>query len=149
MSFMKNVFPAISTRKQLKEVIKEIGVIFGIITTWFAVQFFSKRYGIPDYLLTIIGGLSAIIGTMLLISYKLKKRLDVETGSPAEDEFTKKIKLHAGHKAYQISIIFWIALFIINYKAIDALLGSAILGSIIIYCACLWHFKSTAGFDEK
>ena len=154
MKYLKNFFSDVSVRTHLKETIKEIGVFIGVILICSILIIWSisnppDRIGIHITAIVLV----ALIGIVTLISYKLKQLVDLETGSPAEDEFTKLVKMHAAQKAYFLSMYFWSFLFLLNsrfrFSDIDGLLGGAIFGSALIYGLCRWYYRSKAGFNEK
>jgi Na+/proline symporter len=131
----------------MREII--IGLVFVAIIT--GVVFWFTRHE-PEAILKIMIAVVAIfIGAGAYIWNLVKKRKNLETGSPAEDEFTQLSNLHAGSKAFQFSMYLWLFIFIFNNKFTnnEEMIGIGILGSALIYGISLFYYRSTAGFNEK
>lgn len=135
----------------MKKYSKEIAI--GVILVLF---FMSLIAGLMQYesnplinyiLVTAI----IIIGLTTFITKIIKKRSDIASGAPEEDEFTKFAKLNASSKTFFLSMSFWFFLYLF-YSAVGGeyeQLGIGILGSALIYGICLWYYRSTGKFDEK
>jgi len=90
-----------------------------------------------------------LIGVVTFIQKTIKRRSDLLSGAPAEDEFTKSAKIHAGNQAFIYSMYLWLLIFLFNssFAKNETMLGIGILGSGLIYGISLWHIKSTGEFN--
>ena len=93
------------------------------------------------------------IGVALSTFYVLnerKKRKDIKSGIPVEDELTIKTKVYAGNSAYYFSMILWSFIFIYHDAFPDpkTMLGLGILASAAVYGSCLVYFRSTQNFSN-
>ena len=79
--------------------------IFVALLAWFM---FSNT---QDALTVLIAVLIVLIGLVSFTWRVVKKKRDLETGSPAEDEFSKAAKVHAGSQAFEYSMYLWILIF--------------------------------------
>ena len=114
-------------------------VIFAMIITWFIISG-------PESLLPIgIAILTFLIGVGVFTQQMINKKRDLESGSPAEDEFTKLAKVYAGNQAFLYSMYLWLLIFIFNstFTKNETMLGIGILGSALIYGISLWFFRTT------
>ena len=114
-------------------------VIFAMIITWFIISG-------PESLLPIgIAILTFLIGVGVFTQQMINKKRDLESGSPAEDEFTKLAKVYAGNQAFLYSMYLWLLIFIFNstFTKNETMLGIGILGSALIYGISLWYFRTT------
>ena len=105
----------------------------------------------PQSILPIgVAVLTLLIGTVTFISKTIKKKRDLEAGSPAEDEFTKLAAVYAGHQAFVYSMYLWLLIFIFNssFTKNETMLGIGILGATLIYGISLWYFTTTGEFHE-
>jgi hypothetical protein len=120
-------------------------LFFGGLIFWFA------RHESEAMLKIIIAALIIVIGSVSFILKLIKRRQDLQSGAPAEDEFTTMAKLHAGSQAFLYSMYLWLLIFVFNttFSKNEEMLGIGILGSSLIYGICLWYFKSTGSFNEK
>ena len=97
---------------------------------------------------------ASIISIGALILYLVnekKKKKDKANNIPVDDEMTIKSKAYAGSKAFQISMLLWLIIFIVQDSFIEprTMLGVGILGSAAIYGVCLLYFKSTQNFNNS
>jgi hypothetical protein len=92
--------------------------------------------------------LTLFIGSSAFIWKYLKRRQDIKTGSPSEDEFTRMAKVYAGNQAFLYSMYLWLLIFVFNSSFIknETMLGVGILGSAFIYGISLWYFNKTGYF---
>lgn len=93
----------------------------------------------------------SICSLALYIFIEWKKKRDIKNDIPIDDELTIKSKIYAGSKAFQISMLLWLAIFIFHesFTEPETMLGTGILGSALIYGLCLLYFKSTQNFDNS
>jgi hypothetical protein len=93
--------------------------------------------------------LTLLIGTVTFIRQSITKRRNIETGAPAEDEFTKLAKVYAGNQAFLYSMYLWLLIFVFNdsFQKNETMIGIGILGSALIYGISLWYFRTTAEFN--
>ena len=135
----------------MKNYTKEIVIGVLLLSTIAGFMLWFIKYEPDDYFK--IGLISIVIlGALFFYMRQLaRKKRDVAAGFPAEDEFTNKAQLFAGSRAFLSSLYLWFFIFIFNSKFSDneEMLGTGILGSILIYFACLWYYKTTGKFDEK
>jgi hypothetical protein len=106
----------------------------------------------PNFSIKIIlAGLATIVGMIAYIMILNRKRKDVDSGIPVEDEFSNAAALYAGQKAFMSSMSLWLLIFVFNsqFSSNEEMLGIGILGSALLYGIYLWYYKSKAGFDEK
>ena len=132
----------------------DLKIVLSIVTviTAAALAFWIFRDEDPDFSMKIIlAGLAAIVGMVVYIMNLNRKRKDVNSGIPVEDEFSIAATLYAGQKAFMSSMILWCLIFVFNsqFSSNEEMLGIGILGSSLLYGVYLWSFKSKAGFDEK
>ena len=103
-----------------------------------------------DLKMVAIGVLILLIG--LIYAYKaLKRARDKSAGLTVDDEFTKLVKLHAGGKAFQLSMYLWLVIMYAAdfFEEKIEMIGAGILGSALIYAFAWMYYKNTANFDEK
>ena len=135
----------------MKNYTKEIALgsililFFGGLIFWFA------RHESGAMLKILIAALIILIGSASFILKLIKRRQDIQSGAPAEDEFTNMAKVHAGSQAFLYSMYLWLLIFIFNtsFTSNEEMLGIGVLGSSLIYYLCLWYFKSTGAFHEE
>lgn len=92
-----------------------------------------------------------VLSLIVFLIKEIKRRRDIAKSIVVEDELTIKLKAYAGNKAFQISMILWIIIFVLQDLFADTktLLGLGILGSALIYGICLWYFKNTHHFNDE
>lgn len=118
-------------------------LFFSAIIVWFIITEPQSTLLIGVAILTLVIGLVAFIRqTINRIRY-------IETGAPAEDEFTKIAKVYAGNQAFLYSMYLWLLIFVFNSSFIknETIIGIGILGSALIYGISLWYFKTTGEFN--
>ena len=103
----------------------------------------------PSVLMVVIAVLILLTGTVTFIRQMLNKKRNIETGAPAEDEFTQLAKVYAGNQAFLYSLYLWLLIFVFNssFSKNETMLGIGILGSALIYGISLWYFKTTGEFN--
>jgi hypothetical protein len=118
-------------------------VIFTGIIIW--VIFSGSQSFLPIGIAILI----VLIGTVTFITQTIKKKKDIESGAPPEDEFTKLAKVYAGNQAFLYSQYLWLLIFVFNssFSKNETMLGIGILGSGLIYGITLWYFRSTGEFN--
>lgn len=119
--------------------------IFAALLAWFLFSNTQDALSISIAVLIILVGIGSFIWRVV------KKKKDIETGAPAEDEFTKRAKVYAGSQAFEYSMFLWVFIFIFNasFSKSETMLGLGILGSALLYGICLWYYRSMGGFDEN
>ena len=120
-------------------------VLFAALIIWFV------SGGAQSGLQIGIAILIFLVGAVTLIRQTLNKKMNIQTGAPAEDEFTRLAKVYAGNQAFLYSMYLWLLIFVFNSSFVknETMLGIGILGSALIYGLSLWYFKATGEFDEK
>ena len=103
----------------------------------------------PSVLMVVIAIFILLIGTVTFIRQMLNKKRNIESGAPAEDEFTQLAKVYAGNQAFLYSLYLWLLIFVFNssFSKNETMLGIGILGSALIYGISLWYFKTTGEFN--
>ena len=135
----------------MKNYTKEIALGSILISFFGGLIFWFARYESGAMLKIIIAALIILIGAASFILKLIKRRQDIQSGAPADDEFTSMAKVHASSQAFLYSIYLWLLIFAFNTSFTNnrEMLGVGILGSCLIYGLCLWYFKSTGTFHEK
>jgi len=118
-------------------------VIFTGIIIWVVLS------GPQSFLPIGIGILIVLVGAVTFFTKTIKKKKDIESGAPPEDEFTKLAKVYAGNQAFLYSQYLWLLIFVFNSSFVknETMLGIGILGSALIYGISLWYFRSTGEFN--
>jgi len=118
-------------------------VIFIGIIIWMALS------GLQSFLPIGIAILIVLVGAVTFITQTIRKKRNLETGAPPEDEFTKLAKVYAGNQAFLYSQYLWLLIFVFNSSFIknETMLGFGILGSALIYGISLWYFRTTGEFN--
>ena len=126
-------------------------IVFGAVLVIFFVGLIAWLIIIesPSVLMVVIAILILLIGTVTFIRQMLNKKRNIETGAPAEDEFTRLAKVYAGNQAFLYSLYLWLLIFVFNssFSKNETMLGMGILGSTLIYGISLWYFKTTGEFN--
>jgi hypothetical protein len=120
-----------------------IFILFSGLIIWFV------AIGSPSILAIIIAVLIVTIGMITIIRRTIHKKRNIESGEPAEDEFTRLAKVYAGNQAFLFSMYLWLLIFVFqtSFTKNETMLGVGILGSALIYGISLWYFKSTGEFN--
>ena len=135
----------------MKNYSKEIVTGFLLVTFIGGSLFWFNVHEPGATLKVVLISVIALLGLFALVKQVIKRRNDLMTNEPAEDEFTENAKLYASSKAFLYSMALWYVIFIFNasFAEREEMLGVGILGSAAIYGICLWYYKSRAGFNEK
>ena len=82
----------------------------------------------PSGLHLLILGLILTTAVYALVTH-YKQHKDVESGFPAEDEMSTRIKYKAGHHAFLASMYMWLAIFMFKdfFADVETMLGGGIL----------------------
>lgn len=118
-------------------------LLFLTLIVWFIFSEPSSPLIIGISILTLLIGVAAIIHETI------NKKRNLETGAPAEDEFSKLAKVHAGNQAFLYSMYLWLLIFVFNsyFTKNETMIGVGILGSALIYGISLWYFKTSGEFN--
>lgn len=135
----------------MKNYFKEITAGAVLLTIFTGLAIWFVKYNPGAVLEIVIAGIAVVVGMSVFIINLIKKRKDVQTGAPSEDEFTKLAKLHAGSKSFFLSVYFWFFIYIFHayFPNVEEMLGIGFMGSALIYGICIWYYKSTGKFNEK
>jgi hypothetical protein len=120
-------------------------VIFVGLLIWYISS--TPQFGLPIIIAMII----ILVGAVTFVLQVVNKRRDLETGTPAEDEFTKLAQVYAGSRAFTYSMYLWLLIFVFNsaFTKPQTMLGIGILGSALIYGLWLFYFKTTGEMYEE
>jgi hypothetical protein len=123
-----------------------IGTLLALFFT--GTVFWFSRHESDAYLKIGIAALIIVLGTGSFVWKTIQRKRDIEAGASADDEFTEKVKLHAGSQAFLYSLWLWFFIFIFNtsFSENEEMLGFGILGSALIYGLLLWYFRKTSDF---
>jgi hypothetical protein len=99
---------------------------------------------------TFIAFIIIFTGGIKFIGQIVKRKRDLETGDPTEDEFSKLVSVYAGNQAFLFSMYLWLIIFVFNnyFTKHETMLGIGILGSALIYGISLWYFRTTGVMNE-
>jgi hypothetical protein len=102
-------------------------------------------------LIIVIAIIIVLVALVTFVAQVLKKKRDLEAGAPAEDEFTRLVRVYAGSRAFTYSMYLWMLIFIFNsvFTKPQTMLGIGILGSALIYGLWLLYFKFTGELYEE
>ena len=126
-------------------------IIGGVLLIFFVTMtVYYLSVGPLALLPTVIALLIVIVGVITFIRQIINRKRVLETGEPAEDEFTKLVSVYAGNQAFLYSMYLWLLIFIFNssFPKNETMLGIGILGSALIYGISLWYFKSIGVKNE-
>ena len=126
-------------------------IIGGVLLIFFiSLTVYYLSVGPLALLPTVIALLIVIVGVIAFIRQIINRKRVLETGEPAEDEFTKLVSVYAGNQAFLYSMYLWLLIFIFNssFTKNETMLGIGILGSVLIYGISLWYFKSIGVKNE-
>ena len=126
-------------------------IIGGVLLIFFVTMtVYYLSVGPLALLPTVIALLIVIVGVIAFIKQIVNRKRVLETGEPAEDEFTKLVSVYAGNQAFLYSMYLWLLIFIFNssFTKNETMLGIGILGSVLIYGISLWYFKSIGVKNE-
>ncbi len=71
-------------------------------------------------------------------------------GRISEDELSRLARLNAGHAAFMMSMVLWLAIFAVQnvFDSTRTMLGTGILGQCGFYGICLVFFNRTGSLHE-
>ena len=123
-------------------------LIFAAMLAWLTVPILNE-YGSSRLKIALIGS----VGTGLLIIYLVnaRRRLsDRVKGRISEDELSRLARLNAGHAAFMMSMVLWLAIFAVQnvFDSTRTMLGAGILGQCGFYGICLVFFNRTGSLHE-
>lgn len=117
--------------------------LFAALLGWFI---FSKPHTPLQILIAL---LILVIGSVTFVWRVVRKKKDIATNAPSEDEFTRLARVYAGSQAFEFSMFLWLLIFIFHssFNKVETMLGVGILGSALIYGICLWYYRRTGAFN--
>jgi nicotinamide riboside transporter PnuC len=124
--------------KQTKSALVLVSVLI-MSCIWGFIIAYKSGY-IPTGLHVLILALIMIAGIYAFVTH-LKQHKDVQSGFPAEDEMSTRIKYKAGYYAFLASLYMWLFVFMfkgvfdvsgIRESGIDAILGGGIMTMAVI-----------------
>ncbi len=135
----------------MKNYQKEILFGIGLLMIFAGLLFWIMITSPQDFLIIAIAIGIVLLGVITFIGQMIKKKNALETGMPAEDEFTNLAKIYAGNQAFLYSMYLWLLIFVFNgsFTKHETMLGIGILGSVLIYGISLWYFKTTGAFNAQ
>ena len=94
------------------------------------------------FLLIMFAGIYAFV-------MEMKKKKDIDSGFPADDELSDRIKYRAGYQTFITSMYVWLALFLFQdwFKDHDTLFGVGIMLPAVIFIG--YRTWLTRHFDEN
>ena len=106
--------------------------ILVVLCAWGFIAIYRGGYVPTGKHLLIIGLI--IISAIYAFVTHLKKHKDVQSGFPAEDEMSTRIKYQAGYHAFIASIYMWLLIFLFKdvFPDVETMLGGGILFSSAI-----------------
>ena len=105
----------IYNKENLMENYKREIILGSAVVLFFAgLVFWFVRHEPRATLKIVIAALTILIGAAAYIFNLVKRRRDIQSGAPAEDEFTQLAKLHAGSQAFMYSLYLWLLIFVFN-----------------------------------
>ena len=96
-------------RTRYNPLLVTLAVVFATLLGWLTAPVLNE-YGSPRLKIALIG----VAGLLLLLVYLLniRRRLaDRAAGRAHDDEFTRQGRLIAGHAAFMMSMVLWLAIF--------------------------------------
>ena len=117
--------------KQTKIALLLVSVL-AMLCVWGFIAVYKGGYS-PTGLDVLIFALIMIGGIYAFVTH-LKQHKDVQSGFPAEDEMSTRIKYKAGYHAFMVSIYIWLFIFLFKdfFPDVESMLGSGILLSAIL-----------------
>ena len=135
----------------MKNNFKEILFGFVLLTIFGAVLLWAVISMPQESLIIIIAIVIVLLALVTFVVQVMKKRSDLESSVPAEDEFTKLTRVYAGSRAFIYSMYLWLLIFVFNsaFTKPQTMLGIGILGSALIYGLWLLYFRITGDMYEE
>ena len=128
-------------------------LIFGfLVFIMFAALIIWAASTNPQNTTAIFIAVFIVVIAMAALFYQVaKKRSDIASGAPAEDEFTRRARVYAGSRAFTNSMYLWLIIFIFSssFSKPQTMLGVGILGSALIYGLWLLYFRTTGEIYEE
>jgi len=112
--------------KQTKRALLLVSILI-MLCIWGFIAAYRTGY-IPTGLDLFIFALIMIAGIYAFVTH-LKQHKDVQSGFPAEDEMTTRIKYKAGYYAFLASMYMWLFIFLFKdfFPDVETMLGGGIL----------------------
>jgi len=135
----------------MKNYYKEILFGIALLIIFAGLLFWIVIRSPQDFLIIAIAIGIVLLGMITFIWQTIKKKKALETGVPADDEFTNLAKIYAGNQAFLYSMYLWLLIFVFNgsFTKHETMLGVGILGSALIYGISLWYFRATGAFNAQ
>ncbi len=117
--------------KPLKSALVTVSVL-AMASIWGFIALYKGGY-IPTGLQVFIFALIMISGIYAFVTH-LKQHKDMQSGFPAEDEMSTRIKYKAGYHAFMTSMYMWLFIFLFKdlFPDVESMLGGGILLSAVI-----------------
>jgi hypothetical protein len=103
----------------------------------------------PRLKIVLIGAAGLTLLAGFLINAR-RRSVQREQGRSADDEFTELARLNAGHAAFMMSMVLWLAIFAVqnHFDSTRTMLGVGILGQCGFYGICLAFFNRSGSLHE-
>jgi hypothetical protein len=104
--------------------------ILVVLCVWGFIAVYRGGY-VPTGKHLLIWALIIITAIYAFVTH-LKQHKDVQSGFPAEDEMSTRIKYKAGHHAFLVSMYMWMFIFLFKdvFPDVETMLGGGILFSV-------------------
>ena len=114
--------------------------LLGMACIWGFV--FARRAGVVPGVLEIFIFVLILIGAVYSFFVERKKHRDIESGFPAEDEFSEQVKYRAGYYSFMSSIYVWLSLWVLKeiFTDYDTLFGLGVLLPAAIFIVLRSYF---------
>jgi uncharacterized membrane-anchored protein len=121
--------------------------ILVMMCIWGFVVFYEKGFiptGLDLFIFVMI-----VIGAVYALVTAIRRQKDVESGFPAEDEMSTRIKYKAGYFAFMFSLYMWLFIFLLHrfFPDVETMLGGGILLSAVMSMAIKVYL--TRNFHEN
>ena len=135
----------------MKDYSKELVLGLGTLIMFVALLIWAALAKPQNITAIIISVIIVVIAMATLFYQFVKKRGDIATGAPAEDEFTRLARVYAGSRAFTYSMYLWLIIFVFNssFSKPQTMLGVGILGSALIYGLWLLYYRTTGDLHEE
>lgn len=116
--------------KRTKNEVMSVAVLV-MMVIWGFVIYYKKGFiptGLDLFIFVMI-----VIGAIYALVTAMKRQKDVESGFPAEDEMSSRIKYKAGYYAFLSSLYMWLFIFLFHrfFPDVETMLGGGILLSAV------------------
>ena len=109
-----------------------------------------QEHGSRELKIVLIGGLGvALLGVLL---FNARQRWSARAkGRTSDDEFSRLARLNAGHAAFMMSMVLWMAIFALQglFDSTRTMLGIGILGQCGFYGIGLVYFNRFGSLHEN